>query len=145
MRLLIDIAIIALLVLMGWRGWRNGIINGVSGIIAIVLAIYGANLVASTYSGDLIDVIEPFATGYIEGVTSDILDYNPEDTLEETGGDTDGETDIVDESTPTGSLPQTGTLVQTSAARAALGILALTASLMAAGLALVLFRKSRKA
>ncbi|WP_294550759.1 InlB B-repeat-containing protein [uncultured Pseudoflavonifractor sp.] len=62
-----------------------------------------------------------------------------------TGGDIGGDVEIHDEGTPTGSLPQTGTLAQTSAARAALGILALTASLMAAGLALVLFRKSRKA
>ena len=77
--------------------------------------------------------------------TTDLPDTGDSGNAGGTGGDTDGETDIVDESTPTGSLPQTGTLVQTSAARAALGILALTASLMAAGLALVLFRKSRKA
>lgn len=77
--------------------------------------------------------------------TTDLPDTGDSGNAGGTGGDTDGEADIVDESTPTGSLPQTGTLVQTSAARAALGILALTASLMAAGLALVLFRKSRKA
>ena len=63
----------------------------------------------------------------------------------DTGTDISDEVEIVDEGTPTGSLPQTGTLVQTSATRVALGILALTASLMAAGLAVVLFRKSRKA
>lgn len=60
-------------------------------------------------------------------------------------GDNGGETDIPDTGTPTGSLPQTGTLAQTSAARLALGALALTASVAAAGLALLLFRKSRKA
>ena len=55
-----------------------------------------------------------------------------------------GETDIPDTGTPTGSLPQTGTQAQTSAARVALSVMALTASLAAAGLALLLFRKSRK-
>ena len=60
-------------------------------------------------------------------------------------GDNSGETDIPDTGTPTGSLPQTGTLAQTSAARLALGALALTASVAAAGLALILFRKSWKA
>ena len=55
-----------------------------------------------------------------------------------------GETDIPDTGTPTGSLPQTGTQAQTSAARVALSVMALTASVAAAGLALLLFRKSRK-
>ena len=55
-----------------------------------------------------------------------------------------GETDIPDTGTPTGSLPPPGTQAQTSAARVALSVMALTASLAAAGLALLLFRKSRK-
>ena len=55
-----------------------------------------------------------------------------------------GETDIPDTGTPTGSLPQTGTQAQTSAARVALSVMALTATVAAAGLALLLFRKSRK-
>ena len=61
-----------------------------------------------------------------------------------TGDGGSGETDIPDTGTPTGSLPQTGTQAQTSAARVALSVMALTASLAAAGLALLLFRKSRK-
>ena len=54
------------------------------------------------------------------------------------------ETDIPDGETPTGSLPQTGTQAQVSMARVALSVMALTASVAAAGLALILFRKSRK-
>ena len=63
----------------------------------------------------------------------------------DTGSTGDGsETDIPDGQTPTGSLPQTGTQAQVSMARVALSVMALTASVAAAGLALILFRKSRK-
>ena len=63
----------------------------------------------------------------------------------DTGSTGDGsETEIPDGETPTGSLPQTGTQAQVSMARVALSVMALTASVAAAGLALVLFRKSRK-
>ena len=63
----------------------------------------------------------------------------------DTGSTGDGsETDIEDGQTPTGNLPQTGTQAQISMARVALSVMALTASLAAAGLALLLFRKSRK-
>ena len=63
----------------------------------------------------------------------------------DTGSTGDGsETDIPDGETPTGSLPQTGTQAQVSMARVALSVMALTASVAAAGLALILFRKSRK-
>ena len=63
----------------------------------------------------------------------------------DTGSTGDGsETDIEDGQTPTGNLPQTGTQAQISMARVALSVMALTASVAAAGLALLLFRKSRK-
>ena len=87
---------------------------------------------------------------YYTADETDIDDgQTPTTDLPDTGGNggsgaagTDGGsvTDIPDAGTPTGSLPQTGTLAQTSAAR-----LALTASLTAAGLALLLIRRSRKA
>ena len=87
----------------------------------------------------------PDVPGEGDGGETDIGDgQTPTTDLPDTG-DNGGETDIPDSGTPTGSLPQTGTLAQTSAARLALGALALTASVAAAGLALILFRKSRKA
>ncbi|WP_433441433.1 InlB B-repeat-containing protein [Pseudoflavonifractor sp.] len=87
----------------------------------------------------------PDVPGEGDGGETDIGDgQTPTTDLPDTG-DNGGETDIPDSGTPTGSLPQTGTLAQTSAARLALGALALTASVAAAGLALLLFRKSRKA
>ena len=87
----------------------------------------------------------PDVPGEGDGGETDIGDgQTPTTDLPDTG-DNGGETDIPDTGTPTGSLPQTGTLAQTSAVRLALGALALTASVAAAGLALLLFRKSRKA
>ena len=89
-----------------------------------------------------------------DGGQTDIPDDNtPTTDLPGTGdtgntgtGDTGtgSETNIPDGETPTGNLPQTGTQAQVSAARVALGAMALSAALAAAGLALILFRKSRR-
>ena len=73
---------------------------------------------------------------------ADIPDDNP--PLADDPGLPGEGTDIPEEDVPMGDLPQTGTQAQTSAARVALSVMALTASLAAAGLALLLFRKSRK-
>ena len=56
-----------------------------------------------------------------------------------------GETDIVEVQTPLGQLPQTGTMGQSVDATRTLALLALSASLAAAGLAVALGRKKRDA
>lgn len=66
MSLAIDLVLAAIVALCAWRGFRTGIINGVSWILAVIIAIYGANLVANVYSGDLADMLQPFALGLVD-------------------------------------------------------------------------------
>lgn len=66
MSLVIDLILVAIVAICGWRGFRTGIINGVSWILAIVIAIYGANLVATAYYRDVAEVMEPFALSVVE-------------------------------------------------------------------------------
>ena len=66
MSLALDLALIAIVAYCGWRGFRTGIINGVAWILAIIIAVYGANLIATAYSGEFTGMLEPFAIGVVD-------------------------------------------------------------------------------
>ena len=66
MSLALDLALVAIVAFCGWRGFRTGIINGVAWIIAIIIAVYGANLIATAYSGEFTGMLEPFAIGVVD-------------------------------------------------------------------------------
>lgn len=74
MSLAIDIALILIVAYMAWRGFRNGFIRAVLGILAILAAIYGANLVAKTYSGEFTGMLKPFVGGIIGKAVSNAMD-----------------------------------------------------------------------
>lgn len=94
MSLAIDIILVLILALAAWRGFRNGFIRGVLGLVAIVVAIYGANLVAKTYSGEFTGMLKPFVGGIIDSAVSDaIVKYDQQSPDTETGADGDGESD----------------------------------------------------
>lgn len=66
MSIVLDIVLVAIVALCCWRGFRTGIINGVSWIVALVIAIYGANLVAAAYYSEFSEMLTPFAQGVVE-------------------------------------------------------------------------------
>ena len=39
---------------------------GIFSFLAFVIAVYGANLLAVTYSGEVVDALRPFASGFVE-------------------------------------------------------------------------------
>ena len=71
MKAIIDLVIIGILVVCAWSGWKKGLIMGIGGILCIVVSVYGANLLAETFSGDVIPAMRPFASGFIEGRIAD--------------------------------------------------------------------------
>lgn len=73
MSLLIDIALVIIVAYFAWRGFRNGFIRGIFGILAIIVAIYGANLIAKAYSGDFKGMLEPFVSGIVDKAYTDIM------------------------------------------------------------------------
>ncbi len=66
MRFLIDLVIILVIALCVWSGYKKGLVMGVGGIIAIIISIYGANLLSSVYSAEAIPAMRSFVSGYIE-------------------------------------------------------------------------------
>lgn len=66
MEKIINLILIGILLICGWSGYKKGLVMGVGGIVAIIVALYGANLAASTFSYDIISAMRPFATGYME-------------------------------------------------------------------------------
>ena len=82
MSFVIDILLLGIVALCCWRGFRTGIINGVCGILAIVIAIYGANLIAKAYSDDFTSMLEPFIMGIVETTADEITGVNADENTE---------------------------------------------------------------
>lgn len=63
---IINIALVAILVICGWQGYKKGIIMGIVQVLVIVLSLYGAQVLSDTYSYEVIPVLRPFISGYME-------------------------------------------------------------------------------
>ena len=76
MKTIIDIILIAIVALCTWHGYRKGLVGGVAGILAIVIAIFGANLLSTAYSHEVTPVLRPFVDGFIDSqnTRSEILE-----------------------------------------------------------------------
>ena len=85
MRFLIDIALLVMISICTWGGYKKGLIGGVAGILAIVVALLGGSLLSSTYAHELTPALEPFVNGYVDSQT------NREKALEKMGY---GESDL---------------------------------------------------
>ena len=70
MKAIIDLVLLGILVMCAWNGYKKGLIMGVGGILCIIIAIYGANLLANTFSHDIMPALKPFAIGYTENLIS---------------------------------------------------------------------------
>ncbi len=62
----INIVLIAILVICAWQGYKKGIIMGIIEVLVIILSLYGAQLLSDTYSYEVIPVLKPFVSGYME-------------------------------------------------------------------------------
>lgn len=93
MKTAIDIILFAIVVVCVWTGYKKGLLMGIGGILAIIIAIYGGNLLANVFSYDMEPTLRPFLNGYAEGVVSgedsgvrtllgwDRYDYSMDDLL----------------------------------------------------------------
>ena len=85
---IIDLLLAAIVVICGWTGYKKGIIMGIGGILVIIVSLYGANLLASTFSSAAIPVLRPFAAGYVEGKIEGKADGSAPGILDQLGLDT---------------------------------------------------------
>ncbi len=75
---IIDILLLLIVLFCAYNGFRKGLILGITGIIAIVVALYGANLLADTFSPKVQEVMKPFVDGIVEKSVNDAKDKTSE-------------------------------------------------------------------
>ena len=84
MKMIIDIVLLLIIALCTWSGYRRGLVGGVAGILAIIIALFGGSMLSSAYAGEVIPALEPFVSGYVDS------QQTREDVLETLGyGDSD--------------------------------------------------------
>lgn len=66
---ILDLVLLLILVVTVWKGVRNGLVPGIAAIVALTISLYGANLLANTYSQEFTSVLEPFVSGLIDNGT----------------------------------------------------------------------------
>lgn len=93
MKTIIDLVLLGILIICTWTGYKKGVLMGIGGILCIVVAVYGGNLLANLFSYDVVPALKPFASGYVEGLLNgdgskvleklgwEDMDYSVEDLL----------------------------------------------------------------
>ena len=64
--LIVDIVLLVILALCVWNGYKNGFIRGIFGLLAVVIALYGASLAAKMYSNEFTSMFKPFVGGLLD-------------------------------------------------------------------------------
>ena len=72
--LLIDIAIIGIIAFCCWRGYRNGLIRGAFGLVALIAALFIANIAAKAYSEEFTGMLKPFVGGIVETKLAELVE-----------------------------------------------------------------------
>ncbi len=62
----ISIVLVAIVIICAWQGFKKGIIMGIISILVIILSLYGAQLLSDTFSYEVIPVLKPFVSGFME-------------------------------------------------------------------------------
>ena len=65
MKIVLTVVLVAIFLAAVWGGYRRGLILSAAQLAAIVVALYGAALLAGLFSDRLLPVAEPFAGGYV--------------------------------------------------------------------------------
>lgn len=65
MRFWIDLLLVLIIIICAWSGYKKGMIMGIGGVLAIIISLYGANLLSNTFSYEVIPALRPFASGYM--------------------------------------------------------------------------------
>ncbi len=66
MTLIIDIILLVIIALCTWGGFKRGLVGGIAGLLAIVIALFGGSLLSATYSGEVIPALKPFVGGLVD-------------------------------------------------------------------------------
>lgn len=70
---IIIILLLGIVALCTWRGYKDGIIRGVCGILAMIIALYAAGIVARTYNSEFEGMLSPFIGGMVDSAVDKVL------------------------------------------------------------------------
>ena len=70
MKAVIDIILLIIIALCTWNGYKRGLVGGIAGILAIVVALFGGSILSSAYSQEVVPALEPFIDGYVDSQTN---------------------------------------------------------------------------
>jgi hypothetical protein len=70
MKAVIDIILLIIIALCIWGGYKRGLVGGIAGILAIIVALFGGSLLSSAYSQEVVPALEPFVDGYVDSQTN---------------------------------------------------------------------------
>ncbi|MGE4484914.1 MAG: CvpA family protein [Oscillospiraceae bacterium] len=73
MNILFDLALVAIAAFTVWRGYKDGLIVTMCGAVAVIICLFGANIVASVYSEEFTGMLEPFVGGMVDNSISDAV------------------------------------------------------------------------
>lgn len=76
MSIIIDLILLAIIAFCVWNGYRKGFIMGISGILALIIAFYGAQIVADTYSQEFTSMLKPFISGVVDSAVAGAQEEN---------------------------------------------------------------------
>lgn len=71
MSIIIDPILVAIIAFCAWNGYRKGFIMGISGVLALIVAFYAAQIVADTYSQEFTSMLKPFVSGIVDNAVAD--------------------------------------------------------------------------
>ena len=73
MRIIIDVVLLLIVVISGWNGYKKGLVNSAGRILAMIVALFAACLLSSSFSGEAITALRPFANGYVESQSTNVV------------------------------------------------------------------------
>ena len=91
---IIDIVLIGIVVICTYNGFRKGLILGIAGLLAIAISMYGANLIAETYSPEFTSMLRPLVSGLVNKSVDDAEERTEEQNYIYSGPE-EGENDQV--------------------------------------------------
>lgn len=66
MKVAIDLVLLSIVIISIWTGYKKGLIMGIGGMVVIIVSLYGACLISTAYSYEIVPALRPFASGYVE-------------------------------------------------------------------------------
>ena len=66
MNIILDLILLLIVALCIWDGYKRGLIGGIAGIFAIIIALLAGSSLSDSYASEAVPVLKPFVDGYID-------------------------------------------------------------------------------